>query len=55
MTEHVETKTPLPRQLFDKMLAAKNFQSGLQTLRQLDSRSSTCACITISIRPASIP
>jgi oligopeptidase A len=36
MTQHVETKSPLPRQLFDKMLAAKNFQSGLQTLRQLE-------------------
>ena len=36
MTGHVETKDPLPRQLFDKMLAAKNFQSGLQTLRQLE-------------------
>ena len=28
--------TPLPRALFDKMLAAKNFQSGLQTVRQLE-------------------
>jgi len=27
---------PLPRALFDKMLAAKNFQSGLQTLRQIE-------------------
>jgi len=27
---------PLPRMLFDKMLAAKNFQSGLQTLRQIE-------------------
>ena len=26
----------LPRELFDKMLAAKNFQSGLQTVRQLE-------------------
>jgi oligopeptidase A len=26
----------LPRALFDKMLAAKNFQSGLQTLRQIE-------------------
>ena len=36
MTRHVETKDPLPRALFDKMLAAKNFQSGLQTLRQIE-------------------
>jgi oligopeptidase A len=26
----------LPRELFDKMLAAKNFQSGMQTLRQIE-------------------
>ncbi|HEX6829573.1 MAG TPA: M3 family metallopeptidase, partial [Burkholderiales bacterium] len=26
----------LPRALFDKMLAAKNFQSGMQTLRQIE-------------------
>jgi oligopeptidase A len=26
----------MPRALFDKMLAAKNFQSGLQTLRQVE-------------------
>ncbi|WP_153074978.1 M3 family metallopeptidase [Paraburkholderia bonniea] len=35
MTSHVETAAPLPRALFDKMLAAKNFQSGLGTLRQI--------------------
>jgi oligopeptidase A len=36
MTRHVETGKPLGRQLFDKMLAAKNFQSGLHTVRQLE-------------------
>ena len=36
MTAHVDTGQPLPRALFDKMLAAKNFQSGLQTLRQVE-------------------
>ncbi len=36
MTRHVETGEALPRALFDKMLAAKNFQSGLQTLRQIE-------------------
>jgi oligopeptidase A len=36
MTAHVETGAALPRELFDKMLAAKNFQSGLQTLRQIE-------------------
>jgi len=36
MTAHVETGEPLPRELFDKMLAAKNFQSGLATLRQIE-------------------
>ena len=36
MTANVDTGDPLPRALFDKMLAAKNFQSGLQTLRQIE-------------------
>jgi oligopeptidase A len=36
MTRHVDSGEPLPRVLFDKMLAAKNFQSGLQTVRQLE-------------------
>ncbi len=36
MTSHVQTGQPLPRALYDKMLAAKNFQSGLQTLRQVE-------------------
>jgi oligopeptidase A len=36
MTRQVNTGEPLPRELFDKMLAAKNFQSGLQTLRQIE-------------------
>jgi oligopeptidase A len=36
MTAHVDTGEPLSRALYDKMLAAKNFQSGLQTLRQIE-------------------
>ena len=36
MTAHVDTGAALPRELFDKMLAAKNFQSGMQTLRQVE-------------------
>jgi oligopeptidase A len=36
MTAHVQTGEPLPRALFDKMLAARNFQSGMQTLRQIE-------------------
>ena len=36
MTGHVDTGAPLPRALFDKMLAAKNFHSGLQNVRQLE-------------------
>ncbi len=36
MTRHVDTGAKMPRALFDKMLAAKNFQVGLQTLRQLE-------------------
>jgi oligopeptidase A len=36
LTAHVKTGEPLPRALYDKMLAAKNFQSGMQTLRQVE-------------------
>ncbi len=36
LTAHVDSGEPLPRELFDKMLAAKNFQSGLQMLRQIE-------------------
>lgn len=36
MTAHVETGKPLPRELFDKMVAAKNFQAGMQTMRQIE-------------------
>ncbi|ROZ72496.1 M3 family metallopeptidase [Ramlibacter sp. WS9] len=36
MTAHVDTGQPLPRELFDKMIAAKNFQSGLGTVRQIE-------------------
>lgn len=35
MTQHVDTGEPLPRALFDRMLAAKNFQNGMMTLRQI--------------------
>ncbi|NYH99820.1 M3 family metallopeptidase [Cupriavidus plantarum] len=35
MTRHVDTGEPLPRALFDRMLAAKNFQNGMMTLRQI--------------------
>ncbi|MDC7808180.1 M3 family metallopeptidase [Luteimonas sp BLCC-B24] len=36
MTAHVDTGEPLPRALFDRMLAARNFHSGLHTLRQIE-------------------
>jgi len=36
MSAHVDTGAELPRELFDKMLAAKNFHSGLQAVRQLE-------------------
>ncbi|MEN6584534.1 MAG: M3 family metallopeptidase [Sulfuricella sp.] len=36
LARHVDTGELLPRALFDKMLAAKNFQGGLQTVRQLE-------------------
>lgn len=36
MTAHVDTGAPLPRTLFERMLAAKNYQSGMFTVRQLE-------------------
>ena len=36
LTRHVDTGAPLPRALYDKMLAAKNFQSGMVMLRQIE-------------------
>ncbi|WDZ97395.1 M3 family metallopeptidase [Herbaspirillum sp. WKF16] len=36
LSAHAETGAPLPRALYDKMIAAKNFQSGLQMLRQVE-------------------
>ena len=36
LTAHVDSGEALPRALFDRMLAARNFQSGLQTLRQVE-------------------
>lgn len=36
MTRHDETGERLPRALFDKLLAARNFQSGLQMVRQIE-------------------
>jgi oligopeptidase A len=36
MTRHVDTGEALPRALYEKMLAAKNFESGLATLRQIE-------------------
>ncbi|MEO5693637.1 MAG: M3 family metallopeptidase [Usitatibacter sp.] len=36
MTKQVETGERIPRELFDKMLAAKNFQSGAGFVRQLE-------------------
>ncbi len=36
MTRHDGTGEPLPREIFDRMIAAKNFQSGMQFVRQLE-------------------
>ena len=36
ISSHVETGEPLPKDKLDALLAAKNFQSGLQTLRQIE-------------------
>jgi len=36
LTGHVDTGENLPRALFDKMIAARNFQSGFYTMRQIE-------------------
>jgi len=36
LSGHVDTGQPLPRELYDKLLAARHFQGGLQTLRQIE-------------------
>lgn len=36
LTRHWETNEPLPKALYEKMLAAKNYQSGMQTVRQIE-------------------
>ncbi|MCK4608939.1 MAG: oligopeptidase A [Gammaproteobacteria bacterium] len=36
IAKHYKTGKPLPKKLYDRMIAAKNFQTGLQMLRQLE-------------------
>lgn len=36
ITAHVDTGEPLPRTLYEKMRAAKNFQAGMQMVRQIE-------------------
>ena len=36
LTSHVDTQEPLPHELYDRMTAARNFQSGMQTVRQVE-------------------
>ncbi len=36
LTCHIDSGGPLPRALYNRMLAARNFQAGLQTLRQVE-------------------
>lgn len=36
MSAHVDTGAPLPKELFERMLAAKNFLSGMQMVRQIE-------------------
>lgn len=36
ISSHVDNQAPLPTNLLDKLLAARNFQSGLMTLRQIE-------------------
>ncbi|MDF1678783.1 MAG: M3 family metallopeptidase [Legionellaceae bacterium] len=36
LSQHVETKVPLPKDLFDALIASKQFQAGLHLIRQLE-------------------
>ena len=36
MTGHVDTGVPMPRALFDRLVAARNFQRGMYTVRQIE-------------------
>ncbi len=36
LTAHIDTGEALPRDLYDRMVQARNFQSGLQTVRQIE-------------------
>jgi oligopeptidase A len=36
LTEHVQQREQLPRPLFDRIIAARNFQSGMHLVRQLE-------------------
>jgi oligopeptidase A len=36
LSSHVDTGMPLPRALYDRMVAARNFQSGMQAVRQIE-------------------
>ncbi len=36
LSQHVTTGEPLPRELFDRLLSARNFQSGMQMVRQVE-------------------
>ncbi|WP_338878522.1 M3 family metallopeptidase [Achromobacter veterisilvae] len=36
LSAHVDTGEPLPRALYDRLLAARNYQSGMQTVRQIE-------------------
>lgn len=36
LSAHVDSGKPLPRDLYDKLVAARNYQSGMQTVRQVE-------------------
>lgn len=51
MTSHFETGEHIPKELFDKMYAARNFQTGLGTVRQMEM---SLLDMLLHINPASV-
>ena len=50
MSRHVDTGAPLPDELYNKLLAAKNYRAGSQTLRQVHF-----SCVDLELHARYVP